>query len=689
MRYCTLCGIPITQKLHEPWLKEFRAVWIENDNWDVVRLSGVGICDEFDDVVTGTVPVHPHKHYNDSLDPDSMMEVALITFNLDDIADPETTGEPEPWGFGFHSSCWSLFNTEFTPNLGLLFQTCLSMPLGVGSIMDWGHDYGGAAIADRASEIPRLASRFSDWNSIPKDMQSDPFNVPNLARAIRQAARLQDDAFQSHLSLDRYNREGDKFSRLSPELLQIIATILPSHDVRSLRLASPVFATLSLPEKFWASRFDGGNEFAHVPEAFHNPPESWRTLYLSLQTWTSGNPNMDNRKRVWGLVKRLQLTLGQMEGVSCEGSPLKTWFESPVSDESSLSCETSQVDEGISWLTAARGIIDPAEDFVRGCRVLRARVLYFRKPTELQHMTVSFVDTPGGRFVSGLEFVDSDGQCHTIGYLHHDQNVQIKVAPSRCIRGWELALDMSGVRAVAIILEDGTRSSWAGEPADFPRWHLAEADGISTVKAEFDAMKLVSLSRSISQKPLAQRGWRNSCLWYPDVPPEGLLFNGSEGDQPPKLSDVPVKSLFFGGTDDRNLSSLIGIVIWVFDLYHIAGIEFLYADASQNQCLGQAGPFSDNHPAAKRFDSSQGRRIPFSIEGSGGEKPFSFEVQKRSGYLVGLKIRTNFGREVTSPQCPHTVDEQWTTVQPAGADVVGLFCNHTFFLWNLGLISTS
>lgn len=72
-------------------------MWIENDNWDNVKLSGVGMCDEYDDVVTGTAPSDPGRRYDDPLDPDSMIDVALMTFKMEHLVHPGTSQyEPEP-----------------------------------------------------------------------------------------------------------------------------------------------------------------------------------------------------------------------------------------------------------------------------------------------------------------------------------------------------------------------------------------------------------------------------------------------------------------------------------------------------------------------------------------------------------------------------------------------------------------
>ncbi|KAM5341901.1 hypothetical protein ACJ41O_014932 [Fusarium nematophilum] len=653
MRYCGLCGIPITGRLHETWLREFRAVFIQEDNWDDVRVSGVGLWDESRSEAKGTIPTDPSKRYDDALDLGSMIDVTLVMNNVPHLM--PAAREPEPfWGQGFHLSCWNLFTTGFTPNLGHLFAACLSMPTNSGDVLDWGHDYGGAHFDMR------------NLGSMPQDLRSDPWDIPALAKAIKLSARLRDYTFQSRLDLDRLDVDGDGFSRLQPQLLQLIATLLPTRDVHSLRLASPVFATLSLPESFWASRFQQGNEFSDMPEVFHHPPESWQVLYIALGIWLRDDPNITNRRRIWKLAEALQSTLRQMEGVPCDGSPIKTWFEPTMPDGEDNAC----------WRRAARGISNPRGFFRQGSRVLRARALHFSHPLEVQSMDVSFVRTAGGLFVSGLRFVDNSGQSHALGYLHHEQSILIQVPTARRIQGWELALDMKGIRAIELIAEDGTRSPWAGEPGDYPRWHLAEDEGISAVKAEFDGLKLVSLSRNSSSGHSEGTQWRNRCLWYPDIPPaERLIFNGNEGDEPPDDFEFPISTVFFGGPDGRDLSKLVEVVIWTFDLARVAGIEFLYGDGSQSRVLGHAGPFRQDHPDAKRFDISEGRRISLPIDGPGGEELRSIEVQS-DGDIVGLKIRTNFGREVTSPQHPYAVGEEWVDVQPEGSKVIGLFATH-------------
>lgn len=45
---------------------------------------------------------------------------------------------------------------------------------------------------------------------------------------------------------------------------------------------------------------------------------------------------------------------------------------------------------------------------------------------------------------------------------------------------------MYGIKAIAVVTDDGATSSWAGEPRDLPRWHPVESGGISAVKAKLD-----------------------------------------------------------------------------------------------------------------------------------------------------------------------------------------------------------
>ncbi|KAM6535524.1 hypothetical protein FALCPG4_005080 [Fusarium falciforme] len=679
MRYCVLCGIPITRLPNEPWLQEFRAVWVEATHWDDVKLSGVGICNELDQVGVDSVPRHADKRYDDPLGPGLMIDVELRIFQLEHLIPPEyRVREPQAfWGWAFHSSCWDLLNQTFTPDLNLLFGAFLSVPIGLDGIINWGHTYGGAATFRHRGSVSTLISCFPDFFYIPPDFRSDPLHLPGLTDAIKNDLRLQDDPSQCRLAIANHSLEKDIFSRLAPELLEQILTLLPTRDVHSLRLASLVFATLNLSATFWASRFRQGNQFEHITEVSHNPPKSWKMLYLTVRALSRDNPNMASRRRVWKLVQSLQTTVSQMVNTPCIGSPLESWFEPVMPAE-------SPKEEGF-WQTAKRGIIDPEARFHRGCRVLRVRTLHTSQPLRVQCVTVSLVRTGMGVFVSGLIFIHQNGKHDALGYIHQDQSVPIRFSTPQRIQGWQLALDTSGIRSIAIITEDGTVSSWAGEPGNFPKWHLAEDEGITAVRAEFDALKMVSLSRNKPRGLPSKHEWRNSRLWY-SVPPDHLLFDGNDEYHSQDSSGPIISTVLFGGPEGDFISSLVELAIWTFNGAYIGKMEFLYADASLNQHLGDMEPAGSIPPREQR-DSYQ--RTSMAIDSAGGEELVGIEVKEMSGYVIGLKLRTNFGREVTSPQHLMSNRIRWRAIKPTGSKVVGLFSTHSHIFQSLGLISTS
>ncbi|KAH7210513.1 hypothetical protein BKA60DRAFT_610950 [Fusarium oxysporum] len=354
--------------------------------------------------------------------------------------------------------------------------------------------------------------------------------------------------------------QSDSFSRLVPELLQAIVIHLPTSDVRSLRLAYP------------ASRFQPGHEFEHLPE-------------------------------------RLQATLTQLDGVSCQGSTLGTWFET-TSDGPDQNMPEAEV----SWHTASRAVASPGKSFLYGSRVLRARALYFPEPVKLRQMSVSFVDTVAGRFISGFNMIDEHDRSHALGYQHGNAM-------------WQLAMDLPGIKGIASVQSDGKLTSWAGESAGLPRWRLKEAQGVSAVKAEFD----------------------------------GLLFNGGRGDKPRPKYNLPVTTVFFGESDGRYLSQLSEIVVWVFDICHVAGVEFRFTDSSYNRQLGYVGPFDENYPARRNFSDSHDSTVSFTIDGPSGEQLSSIEVQTKGTYVVGLKVFKLIPNHGTLPYDLSTMSFFWSS----------------------------
>lgn len=145
---------------------------------------------------------------------------------------------------------------------------------------------------------------------------------------------------------------------------------------------------------------------------------------------------------------------------------------------------------------------------------------------------------------------------------------------------------------------------------------------------------MVSLSRNKPHGLPSKHEWRNSRLWY-SVPPDHLLFDGNDDYHSQDSSGPIISTVLFGGSDRRFISSLVEIAIWTFNGAYIGKMEFLYADASQNQHLGDMEPAGSIPPREQR-DSYQ--RTSMAIDSTGGEELVGIEVKEMSGYVIGLKV---------------------------------------------------
>ena len=309
---------------------------------------------------------------------------------------------------------------------------------------------------------------------MPAEYKTNPFQIPALKKAITFSNRLQQDAFHSKLDPQKLSLDKDIFSHLPTEIAETIVTLLPSPDVHSLRLASPVFATLTLSERFWASRFRKGREFELIPDVLNNPPTSWRALYLSLHVWASDNLGMINRRRVWKLVDLIQSVLCHIRDTTCFGTASKSLLDPQAPDN------FVQVAEGYSWITAERTTEES------NFRNLRYRTLSFPGSIQITQVSVSMFDTPDGPYVSGLTFIDHDGQVAHLGYCHPRHIVHIELPGAQYIQGWEVVHDLVGVKAIAVVARDGTVSRFAGSPGGNPHKLLVSSEGVSSIRATFD-----------------------------------------------------------------------------------------------------------------------------------------------------------------------------------------------------------
>lgn len=443
-------------------------VYVEDNQWDTVKISGVGLAEE--EEYDAVCPEHQHQRYDDEgLDPDSTIAIHLSRATLD----PKPAHGLQPLsfaGFGFHSPCWDLLTMIFRPDPKHLFQLCLSMPIGPGDILDWGHDYGGVAVYSTTDSVPQINRRSLATALRGAVYQANPLESIELRHATGRVPRL--DANSTALN-PGYTT--DNFARLPLEILEHVFNYLPSRDMAHARLASRTFASVILSEGFWASRFQQGFEFQHVFEVSSNPPQSWRTLYAILRNGAQSAPGLDNRRRIWGLGQKIQALYNQMVESSCHGSSVATLLEPSVPKDAG------------DW-HLAKASLEPlaSTTFRYGCRPLRSRLIELPSAFNMALIYVSFVLINDSRFISGIRFVAEDGVSHRLGYIHPAVEESIILPTQSSIQGWYFAVDIAGIKAIAIRSTDGTISPWVGERGNLPLWHLSTSSDIHRAKAEFD-----------------------------------------------------------------------------------------------------------------------------------------------------------------------------------------------------------
>ncbi|POR36368.1 F-box domain-containing protein [Tolypocladium paradoxum] len=292
----------------------------------------------------------------------------------------------------------------------------------------------------------------------------------------------------------------------------------------------------------------------------------------------------------------------------------------------------------------------------------------------------------------GIRFQSQSGQEICLGYANSHCKTAVVLSPSSQrapglgALGFCLALDETGIKSVAVLMGDGTLSSWVGEHENIPKWCLVDDRGnrISSIKGEFDAFKLVSLSISTSPSTQIQSETPQRNIPF-EISVSGVLtFLPNTYDLTERATTIR-NPVLFGGPGGEDLSKLVEIAVWIFDVTSITGLEFVYSH-SESRSLGRLGPYPHDMP--RTFEPSDDLRATLSIDGPGGERVESVEVQEFQSHICGLKIRTNRGREGLFPPPPdHNEKFEWTPVTTSGNVVVGFYSIHSIAI-SLGCRST-
>ena len=456
-------------------------MYTENQDWERARLSGVGFCGSNNARHPPKAPVDPDGRYDDhDLDPESHITINLRPHAMLRVEFLNNT----PWGFGFHSSCWTLLDTVCQPRLHDVFSACLSVPRTIGSMLGREHDYAGIALTmvlgSPSEQRPWIERRAFQWY--------DPVVIPGIRSALYFATVLgprdEDDRFQPP---PRNNAAADCFNALPLDILSLVLACLPSRDVAPLKLASRTFASMPLPGTFWASRFSEGHEYHHVFEVHDRTrpkPRSWKAMYEAVAPLET-QLGMANRKRIWGLAMQLRGLLEKVRG-PCHGCPLPDVFPRSNSQGNG--------DDDSGWRLVSHDFHNKHPNPTTiGCKPLNVREV--EVPLDIKGLFISFVQLANERFVSGIRFEQANGEEVRIGYTHPNREVSIDIPDETHLRGWHVAFHSQGVQAVAALMSDGSVSSWAGERKGRVMWRLdGKTPRVTALRAEFDVSTCLSPS---------------------------------------------------------------------------------------------------------------------------------------------------------------------------------------------------
>uniref|UniRef100_A0A0B7KJX4 F-box domain-containing protein n=1 Tax=Bionectria ochroleuca TaxID=29856 RepID=A0A0B7KJX4_BIOOC len=731
---CILCGARLESNARKWCAKEIRVLYTSSVDCTQATLSGVGIIRHGSIV---QVPIDPNV-VDMSRQPRGLDErEGFIKARLHSLKRHQHTQTlrqhgtlfvrplvPFLWGFAIHSFCWDMLNAESAPDLQVLFQACLSMPLSRSGALDWGHDYIGLI-----DPVPIEDPRGSKLGA--KDLMGDWWrhSTPSQIPEIQELVEAEHIAPSTAQPMPEKGQEipiaGDRFLSLPTELREMVLFNLPSKDVYALKLASPVFANMQLPDGFWASRFEFDHEFGYVLEARSSRPQFWRSLYFAMDRLKE-NPaiSLSGRFRVWELSSMLKHQLREAVHPACHGEPVIGLIEPQHSSEWLKT----------QWQTATRGLVNEPDFFEFGCRPLRTRVVQVPTPLRLDRVVVSFARVGTEKYISGLELLIHNDSSIKIGCAGRGEK-QIEVDKNLLpICGWHLALGMSGIQGIAAVMKDGSLSSWVGKYEDLPRYSLRGGGGdLLAMKAEFDAFRMVSLSIHTSNMEtttwINHLPWKYLCPWMPEIPPDHYILDGSgqeyahwymgmEGGTDVGKSR-PIDAFYFGGSHGELLPLLKEIIVYSLagTTIQITGVEFTYTDSSRDRFFGMIT--SDPDAEDEIEENPEEAKFSVPIDGPGGERIKGIDVLYTKLFdtrpmLKGLKIRTNrrtaevlpapvlnkrkiasnildsseYPSQVLDQQRTVDVSKNWITLEPRGQELVGIYAVLGWnMIENFGLIS--
>ncbi|KAI4275266.1 MAG: hypothetical protein L6R35_006283 [Caloplaca aegaea] len=425
-----------------------------------IFISGVG---RYNDPADGTwiAPLDPATRWDDQ----DVFQAG------DDIPVMRQRPKNNRHGFVLHNACWRLLQKALEPEdvpLERLLKLCKSLPFPLRGIsVCWNHDYGGLTAFDDQHHYPwedQLIEQ-SSGSEIHQYARENPYNIPEISEPLKMH-------WENPPHLFAKTQTGDRFSTLPGEILDAIAINLPTGDALVLRRASRAFLFVLTSQIFWASRFQPGHEREHVFETRNKEQRDWISLYRRT-SYALSPPGLKNRKRIWGLIRRLIVLL-----------PLRRQYWELLPILSSV--------EGLKWIEVEGDVkrtrgSSHCEYFNEGCRLFHMQ--FAPLPSDLSKIAFSIVAAGDVTYVTGIRLIHSDNAETRLGYLAEGNESFVEVT---VVKGFVLAMGPRGIRAIQAIGVNEYTSKWFGCPTESPvTERLAGCESISALQIGFDVSPLL------------------------------------------------------------------------------------------------------------------------------------------------------------------------------------------------------
>ncbi|KAK2808468.1 hypothetical protein FQN50_004676 [Emmonsiellopsis sp. PD_5] len=649
-------------------------------------------------------PFSPEERYDDpGYKPTTQsIPIELYRQNIDD---------DDYWGFFIHAACWELLNAAaypHEPDLNVLNDLLKSCPRWIFGF-DWGHSYGGLhsmqPSSDRMGHVREVLGSVKDHifkrnypgptiirTSSEGGMYSqDPLDIPRIHRLIQQSkARSVNSMIPKRIPGPFV--ENDVFNRFPPEIRYLILCQLPSRDALNLILASSAFSSVQLPQVFWASRVFRDYDFVFETREYISGGDSiynWKLMFDGIKA-SLERPAIQNRRRIWSLLRPLVDTMITLSGCPLRGDPEPTEFEPEIP-----SCEED-------WVEASASLFPRKNILAIDCGSLYSRTALI--DGRIVGVYVSFIGRDDERLVSGIRFVTDDKRNIELGYIIAKDEIYLDLDRasngSPTIHGFVLAFSRRGVTGIAIALGPENFSHWAGSYEGWPQRRLvAQSTPIQRLRGDFDGSKLITLA--IPSKISPAVSLRESCRWAPEIPPSSLDLH-ENSFHPRELCwhqrVLTLSFLDFGGRGGSKLSQVRSFFARVSDNGGILAIGVKYhgqVDGVSSLTVGNCGPYEEHFcNPGEREKLGKGVWRSFRINGPGGERIVKVEINVLVEVLRGLPftkpvftIHTNFGRKKSFPDTVQHSENCETIMSDESSVITGFYTSDCSPLNGLGVVT--